>query len=541
MVGAPTWSQVLSFDGGLLRRAAEAWGRLADRMEQDAAAIDPLVAATEAAWQGQAAHLAAHRLRRLGHTMDAAWLPLRARQRALSDLADGGQRLRGHAHDLMSRATAAGVWISPQGTVVPAGIARDFAAAAVASYQRQVGEVLTEAARLDREVAGRLAELTPPTPRWWHASVARSTIPELDSDPVDVHRWWVSLTEAEQAYALAQHPDLIGPLDGVPVDVRDRANHTLLERERRRLTEQVAELERQLQQTPPQPVFRIAARRLAAQRDDAADLLHVLDLIAGLRAGRSSDGTRAYLLRLDTSGDGRAVVAIGNPDHAAQVLTYVPGRGTTLRNSDGGLERAEQMADDTAALTSRAEPTSVVYWCDYDAPHSLVEAASLDAATDGAAALRRYSDGLRATHAGDGAYHTVLGHSYGSTVVGAGARAGLSADTLVFVGSPGAAATSVDELKIDGDPRSQVWASTAVSDPIHLARPFPGMTVASKTHLPLPGFVHALGDRMVHGVDPTSERFGALTFDADLLSGHTGYWDEGNAARDHIARIATGG
>ena len=37
------------------------------------------------------------------------------------------------------------------------------------------------------------------------------------------------------------------------------------------------------------------------------------------------DGPRGYLLRLDLAGEGRAVVALGDPDRADNVLTHVRG------------------------------------------------------------------------------------------------------------------------------------------------------------------------------------------------------------------------
>lgn len=50
-----------------------------------------------------------------------------------------------------------------------------------------------------------------------------------------------------------------------------------------------------------------------------------------------ADATRAYLIRLDPSGDGKAVVAIGNPDDAANVVTHVPGTGVDLSKVGGYL------------------------------------------------------------------------------------------------------------------------------------------------------------------------------------------------------------
>jgi pimeloyl-ACP methyl ester carboxylesterase len=80
-------------------------------------------------------------------------------------------------------------------------------------------------------------------------------------------------------------------------------------------------------------------------------------------------------------------------------------------------------------------------WLDYDAPDFVDEGAGRGRAEAAVAGLRRFQDGLRATHDGDPAHLTVLGHSYGSLVVGTAAQApGPIADDVVFVGSPGVGA-----------------------------------------------------------------------------------------------------
>jgi pimeloyl-ACP methyl ester carboxylesterase len=175
-----------------------------------------------------------------------------------------------------------------------------------------------------------------------------------------------------------------------------------------------------------------------------------------------------------------------------------------------------------------------VLWLGYDAPEWL-SAADPAAARDGADDLDRFQDGLRATAAGPPAHHTVVGHSYGSLLVGTAAREhGLAVDDVVFVGSPGVGADHASGL---GIPVGHVWASTARWDIINataLADRAPEWLDRDVTR-----------DRW-HGTDPGHPDFGARTFTSDEgswrnpVAAHNAYFEEGNAALAAIGAIARG-
>src|SRR5256885_2058344 len=125
---------------------------------------------------------------------------------------------------------------------------------------------------------------------------------------------------------------------------------------------------------------------------------------------------QAFLPGIDTAGNGRAIVAMGNPDTAANVATYVPGTGARLEMAGADMDRSDRML---ASATKAGSPsTSVITWIGYDAPQSIPSAASESYAEGAKKDLDRFQDGLRATHEGPPSHNTVLGHSYGSTVIG---------------------------------------------------------------------------------------------------------------------------
>ncbi|MGW5672980.1 alpha/beta hydrolase, partial [Micromonospora sp. NPDC003776] len=135
---------------------------------------------------------------------------------------------------------------------------------------------------------------------------------------------------------------------------------------------------------------------------------------------------------------------------------------------------------------------------------------------------------------------TVLGHSYGSLVVGTAARDhGLSADALVFVDSPGVGVDRASELRTAP---GQVWPATAPDDVIRLARPPEELARrAALAGTPLGPLANVLGGHQLwFGHDPADPGFGGRRFPSGRY-GHAGYWDPGNPALDGMARIVLGG
>jgi alpha-beta hydrolase superfamily lysophospholipase len=213
-----------------------------------------------------------------------------------------------------------------------------------------------------------------------------------------------------------------------------------------------------------------------------------------------------------------------------------------LASSGGELSRAERVAQRATALGPAAS-TSAVLWLDYDAPDFVDEAASARQAEAAAPTLRRFQEGLRAGHEGPATRQVVLGHSYGSLVVGkAAAGPGLDADDVVFVGSPGVGVDSAASLHV---PAGHVWSSTAKTDIIQYAAASPGglvRTLAGSDGFPAGGLLALTRPErdLWFGHNPSDPAFGARVFATQHDGGHLGYWDSGKPALDALAEITLG-
>jgi hypothetical protein len=490
---AITYAKLRNTDPARWRAGALAWRRWAALAGALCAEFGPIAARLRESWSGAAAEAASARFGALRRRM--AWFRVicwRADQ-ALSEFAAAIARARALLDRAHAAAGRAGLVIDDSGTVRGPATGHD----AIRSVGADLGSALAVAAEADATASAGLAALTemPPAP-------VVTSFPACTADPAEVRRWWEQWTPAERAWLLATEPAALAGADGIPVADRDVANRLLLDDTRR-------ELDRM--------------RAAGADPGRIRDLREGVDrLTARLE---DENGPRAYLVDLGLDREGRAVVALGDPDRAAHVLTHVPGMTSDLKSLGGELSRAERVAVRAGELAPGGS-TSAVLWLDYDAPDFVHEAASARQARDGAPDLVRFQQALRATHDGGPAHQTVLGHSYGSLVVGrAAAAGGLPADSVVFVGSPGVGVDSAAQLRFPAD---RVWATTSVTDPIRLAA------------LPDPDVFDRSRD-LWFGRDPSEAGFGARVFGSQPDAGHLGYWDSGRPARDARARITRGG
>ncbi|MFP5022350.1 alpha/beta hydrolase [Pseudonocardia phyllosphaerae] len=343
--------------------------------------------------------------------------------------------------------------------------------------------------------------------------------------PAQVRDWWHGLGPDGRAQLLHDDPALVGTLDGIPLADRDRANRLRLDGELTGLRSRLAAERRR-------GAMRAAGRTTAA--------------LAGLEAAAHAlAAPSSYLLDVGPGapgGGGRLVVALGNPERAAHVVTHVPGTASGWASAGEDLRRVTATRD-AAALRGTGEVAAIL-WTGYDAPPGLGAATSALPARAAAEPLRRFQQGLRDGH--DGPVHlTVVGHSYGSVVAGAAARGGPVADDVVLVGSPGAGASRAADLGGAG----RVWATTAEHDPVRFG-PGPEMFGTSRPFGPT---------GLSHGPDPAGPAFGARVFgsapghvlptaddpatptdESALAAAHSAYWDPGAPSLTTLGDIVAG-
>jgi hypothetical protein len=538
----------------------DAVGQVNARCEQLIGLADELTAsAIPDSWSGEGAAAATAKRNQLCDRMERAVAGVAAVRRGLGEAADALTGLQHAVLEADGLAKAHNFEISDAGGVADPGPSPDTPPDQVEAVKAERQKVRVEL--LDRvkqilaraeEVDNDLADLMGKAERGEIGDGAATTLaaaadagagqgglsglaPPQGGTPQDVHSWWETLSDAERQRAMMANPALIGGLDGVPVVDRDKANRMLLDAQMKQLDGQKRALE-------------------ALGGNLAEDQRHELERITGILGHSGSpDGTtkasglcaiqdrlahpvggqQAYLLGLDVAVQGKAIVAIGNPDTAANVGTYVPGTGSELSKIAGDMDRADRM--NLAAKQAGSQSTATIAWLNYDAPPNLPLAALPQWADKGAPTLDSFQDGLRATHEGAPSHNTVVGHSYGTTLVGHAASGGhtLNADDVALVASPGVGVDHANQLQLTGVPQDQlanhIHASTAQHDMIKV-------TNMNPSHLPAPlGWVMPDVDPL--GPDPIKPDFGAQTFTSGPgtpgpitsleLSGeaHSQYWD----------------
>ena len=315
-------------------------------------------------------------------------------------------------------------------------------------------------------------------------------------------QWWSGLSAAEQDYFIAANPQ-IGGMDGLPAEVRHEANMATL-------------------------------RNDAASGHDQAGAQALLDRIESSQGGPA--GERIFLLDYEPPGrdgnpDAKVVAAIGNPDTADNVAIYVPGTGSDLSNVGGSIDRMDDLRAE-AEMVPGSGDTSTIVWLGYDAPVTIPAAIQSHHATDGAPALVDFTEGLRASHQGPPSNNTVIGHSYGSTVVGTadasggqGTDDGLQVNDIIVLGSPGMGYESPDR---------QGWFDSPLVDDVsdmHIADDHFWAGAASND---------VVSYTEVHGNSPVDWSFGGQRITTEGASGHSEYWDPGTEALRNQAYIVTG-
>ncbi|GAA3728774.1 alpha/beta hydrolase [Streptomyces tremellae] len=580
-----SWAGLRDLRCGELEAAAAGWERAAHRAGDARERVDRqvLVRLTHAQ-EGVAARAAVGRLRALsgdfayasaecglvGSALKRLAEELRGAQRALRDALDEAESLRFTVHadgsvGYPAAPSSGGTLFGEAGTggggLVPGGRAAPAARLPVAgagqplrspnpgaARAREVADAIGRAVALARAVDARYtAELralmaghapggapdvaVSAAMRRDVAGDLRRAVP-AGAGPAGVKGWWDGLSPELRAAYEEDCPELVGNLDGIPAAVRDRANRANLD---------------------------ALVDRLAHRPDDASR-----ERLAGLRRIReqlaAGGHPRPFLLGIGNEGNGRAIVAFGNPDTARNVAAYVPGLGTGLDEdfADGDLKRAR---DTVLGVEKFEKSVAAIAWLGYDAPQS-AGVAGIGAAEAGGSAYDRFMRGLVATNVHDDPHLTAIGHSYGSRTVGAAARlpGGIpGADDIVLVGSPGVGVDRAEDLGVG---RDHVFVGAAENDLVtkvpsraQAAAGGAAMLLGGPMGPLAAGIAGDLADRgdddLWFGRDPASEAFGArrfvvsdgpLPFSDGAVPAHSGYFspEKDLASADNISAVVGG-
>jgi hypothetical protein len=491
-----------------LEEAAHAWRTLAGKLEElEWRAVDEITRTLRrSGWRGDAAGAALERAEELDDEFELASVQARNLSLVLASAAAQVDRLRRNLTSAVESAVDLGLHVDDAGRVSPGHaissvavaddlMTRDTYRQAMVDaqiYEDLIRNIVHQASDLDGRLLTAVRRYASERSDWNTTTVAaRDTaelyglsdkdIPKPGSNPKAVAAWWAGLGEDQRTLYLTAYPDRIGALDGLPATVRDKANKQDL---RNLLGDDFNH-----GRDPYDPHHARAAT-----------------LLGRLEASESDPpAKRLYLLDFNNGGDGRAVVSVGNPDTARHTAILVPGVGTELDDMGGQINRAERLRATADGITTDVEgDVAVIAWLGYDPPSlndDIVTAPFGVKSADGAESLDRFVDGIRASHPGQPTHLTVVGHSYGSTVVGHAASHGdgLAVDDIVAVGSPGMRVRDASEFNVD--PR-HVWAGAADGDKI--AGP---------------------AGSVVHNTGPHERKFGGNRFHVDTY-GHSGYWDE---------------
>ncbi|MBB5625683.1 alpha/beta hydrolase [Sphaerisporangium krabiense] len=328
--------------------------------------------------------------------------------------------------------------------------------------------------------------------------------------------WWQQLSPTTQQSLLSQRPQLIGSLNGLPAATRDQANRAYLEGAKVVLDEQINEL-----RALPYPG--LVSRTM---KDTELKRRQLASVETALALGGKDGRPPAYLLQLELGDRGKTAISYGNPDEADNIVTYVPGTDTKLDGFGGSDAKRAAYLWNQANSSAPNKKIASIAWLGYEPPqwgethssrHTVLNRSAAEA---GAPLLASFTDGLHAAHkAASDVRLSVLGHSYGSTVVGLATQQRFHgfADQVIFVGSPGVGVDTARQLGV-----GSVWVGEAPNDPV-------GDLGKASPITPL-------------GKDPSGKEFGAHHFyvpdnGASTLSfkGHSSYWGDTERGWDQFS------
>lgn len=490
-------------------------------------------------WEGDDAATYHQQVKPLGARADAMSLALRSVARRSSEhattmreLKDARADLVQRRHNLTREVTGLRLW---QPTLQP-GQEADFAGqcdlvtSQVRTFDADLEDLLAKIAAEEEAMVAAFARVKTldqverryagvPDP----ADAALARKPPSSAGPEAVRDWWNSLSEEEQYAILGASPGSIGNLDGIPAEVRDRANTVAMERDLAMLEllrdrDQLTYHERRQLENIEQTVKAIE------------EVEATIDPLTGLPL-------ESQLYIYDPGafhGDGRVAVVAGNLDTADDLAVVTPGFSNNASKIHGLTENALNLYEATRVVGD-GDTTAVVAWMGYDAPNGwdAPGVAFEQMAKNGGERLADTLDGIRAIRPDD-PHVTAVGHSYGSTTTGRAATDhGLPVDDIVLLGSPGPGddAGHASDLGVGAE---NVWVGSNSQDIV--------------AGLGDKGWVNKGNVELGLGRDPAEDDFGANRFRAEAtdrgysanFADHSKYFEHDSESLHNIAQVVNG-
>jgi Alpha/beta hydrolase len=456
--------------------------------------------------------------------------------------------VKDNLQQVLNMARDCGMVVDPvAGTVRPAVpsmvTSNDWRNAEVLAQALQ--RVLAQANTVDRQLAVAMDQAddvldVPPQAR-------PIPLPPAGAGVEGVEQWWKSLTQKDRERLVVEHPAELGNLNGIPAAARDTINQRVLTDDLARVTDVAARHGVSSEQVLADPAF------YGLSAKDVTRYSNALKVAQGLNHQRGDDPDpsrqRPVMLwryqPLADNGQGRAAIAIGNPDYADNTTVIVPGTGSSVKG--GWLSDGHNDAMSLWDQANTADPNSthaVISWMGYDAPDGFTDTrvANPVLARTGGDLLAADVNGLSTTHQDPRHHMTVIGHSYGSTTVAdAFAHSGMHANDAVLLGCPGTdVARNAGDFHLDG---GHVYVGDASTDPVS----YIGTA---------PEYLHDYLNRQLGypvgldaglGLDPAGDRFGSIRFDAEVAGrdgldtgDHSHYYDVGSESLRAMTFIVTG-
>lgn len=317
-----------------------------------------------------------------------------------------------------------------------------------------LGRALTQADTADRKLARALAEAVVDNACFVGAVGSDPSLPPpalvgpREAAPFVNAAWWQALSGDERARVIREHPEWVGPRDGLPAAARHEANLALLARAEHEAAAALEEVTSG-RRVSFDPLLGVG---LEGQLVGLQERKRMAELEAVRAVIEQRDDVPRQLLLLDVSGPlVQAAIAVGDVDRAGHVVTFVGGLSTTVGSGARRYDRTFARMRAKGLAQAGGADLAIVTWMGYPAPQAT------EVLSPGGRSV--LSDRLAREHAADLAalvngfeaaretppHQTLWAHSYGSVLGGQALRLNSAFDDVVLFGSPGVAFTTLSE------------------------------------------------------------------------------------------------